>query len=69
MEATSPAPTGSDTAEKTTGIREPSARAFSAVAFCITMATGVATGMMRSTSEAIRSVAIWFMVVASACPL
>ena len=45
-ESTSPEPTGSDTAEKTTGVSVPS------VADCIRIATGVATPTIRSTLSA-----------------
>ena len=54
MLATTPEPTGSETAANTTGI------AFSSVAPCIAIATGVAMPTIRSTSSAMKLAMIWF---------
>ena len=60
MDSTSPAPRGSDTAEKTTGTW------LSSVALCIFMATGVATPTIRSTPSARKLATICSSTAASA---
>ena len=57
--STTPVLTGSDTAEKTTGMSVPS------VADCMAVATGVAMPTIRSTSSAIKLAMIWLRTVAS----
>ena len=58
-ESTNSALTGSETAEKTTGVW------LSSVAACMAMATGVAIPTIRSTLSAWKLEIIWFITAAS----